>query len=65
MSLRNKVKFLIEHGVKISFLADLMRCHPTTLKNWVDGANINPRTESFIELGLESFLKDICKIMGD
>lgn len=66
MTTLEKVLFLKNNGVSITFLAKLAECAPQTLNNWVKGnTTISVRMEKSIIQGIEKFMERMEEIRND
>ena len=60
MTTKEKIEFLVNHGVKITALAEKVGCNKTTLGRWLRGeSNISIRLDKDLNLMIQEFIKDI------
>lgn len=64
MALKEKIRFLVEHGVTITEFARRVNCNKTTLGRWLrDETNLSSRLEKDLTKVLEQYLTEIKSIM--
>lgn len=60
MTIKEKMQFLISHGVKIVELANRVNCNQTTLGRWLRGeTNISTRLEKDLNEMIQQFIIEI------
>ena len=60
MTIKEKMQFLVSHGVKIVELANRVNCNQTTLGRWLrDETNISTRLEKDLNEMIQQFITEI------
>lgn len=60
MTIKEKIQFLISHGVKIVELANRVNCNQTTLGRWLrNETNISARLEKDLNEMIQQFIIEI------
>lgn len=60
MTTKEKMIFLVNHGVKIIDMAKRVNCNQTTLGRWLRGeTNISSRLEKDLELMIQQFIAEL------
>lgn len=63
MTTKEKLLFLVAHGVKITELANRAQCHKNTLSMWLRGeSNLSARLEQNVNNAINFFLKELEEI---
>lgn len=65
MTLREKILYLIDHGMKANYIAKKCNCHHSTLVNYLEEKSGWSTTESGIERGLRDIIDEFKVIMGE
>ena len=66
MTTIEKLIFCKEHGISISYIANLLELNPATLTKWIRGEKgITKRNEKAIEITLQNLAHDIWKNVGE
>lgn len=65
MTIKEKIEFLIEHGIKVVELAKRTNCSPTTLGRWLRGeSNISSRLEKDLNNMIIQFVEELEILKG-
>ena len=65
MTIKEKIEYLISHGVKIIELANRVNCSQTTLGRWLRGeTKISSRLEKDLELMIQQFIAELENILA-
>lgn len=60
MTTKEKMTFLVNHGVKIVDMAKRVNCNQTTLGRWLrNETNISSRLEKDLELMIQQFIAEL------
>ena len=60
MTIKEKVQFLVSHGVKVIELANRVNCNQTTLGRWLrNETNISARLEKDLDTMIKQFITEI------
>lgn len=60
MTVKEKVEFLVNHGVKIVELAKRVKCSQTTLGRWLrDETNLSSRLEKDLNTVIIQFIEEL------
>ena len=60
MTVKEKIQFLVAHGVKIVELANRVNCNQTTLGRWLRGeTNISSRLEKDLNVAIIQFIEEL------
>ena len=60
MTIKEKVQFLVSHGVKVVELANRVNCNQTTLGRWLrNETNISARLEKDLDTMIKQFITEI------
>ena len=60
MTVKEKVEFLVSHGVKIVELANRANCNQTTLGRWLRGeTNLSARLEKDLNTVIIHFIEEL------
>lgn len=60
MTIKEKMQFLVSHGVKIVELANRVNCNQTTLGRWLrNETNISTRLEKDLNEMIQQFITEI------
>lgn len=60
MTIKEKIQFLVAHGVKIVELANRVNCNQTTLGRWLRGeTNISSRLEKDLNIAIIQFIEEL------
>jgi len=63
MTTKEKLLFLVSHGIKITELAKRAQCHKNTLSMWLRGeSNLSTRLERDVNNAINLFLKELEEI---
>lgn len=66
MTTLNKLIFCKQHGVAVTYIADLVNLNPATLTKWMRGQKgITHKNEQKIDTALQQFAKEIWEKIGD
>jgi len=66
MTTIEKLIFCKEHGISISYIANLLELNPATLTKWIRGEKgITKRNEKAIEITLQNLAHDIWENVGE
>ena len=66
MTTIEKLIFCKEHGISISYIANLLELNPATLTKWIRGEKgITKRNEKAIEITLQNLAYDIWENVGE
>lgn len=66
MTTIEKLIFCKEHGISISYIANLLELNPATLTKWIRGEKgITKRNEKAIEITLQNLARDIWENVGE
>lgn len=66
MTTLEKLQFCKEHGISITYIANITELNPATLTKWLRGEKgITKRNEKIIELTLQKIAKEIWENIGD
>lgn len=64
MTIQEKLLFLSENGVSISFIAKMAHCSVQTITQWIKGnRNVSYRMERDIIAATQSYLEKIREVM--
>ena len=60
MTIKEKIQFLVSHGIKVVELANRVNCNQTTLGRWLRGeTNISTRLEKDLDTMIRQFITEI------
>ena len=60
MTTKEKIEYLVEHGIKVVNLAKRVGCNQTTLGRWLrNETNISSRLEKDLNQMVQDFIKEI------
>lgn len=63
MTIKEKIEYLISHGVKVVELAKRVNCNQTTLGRWLRGeTNISSRLERDLNNMIIQFINELDKL---
>lgn len=66
MTTIEKLQYCKEHGVSITYIANLLELNPATLTKWLRGdKGITRRNEKAIELILQKYAQELWANVGD
>lgn len=66
MTTIEKLIFCKEHGISISYIANLLELNPATLTKWIRGEKgITKRNEKAIEITLQNLAHNIWENVGE
>ena len=60
MTIKEKIEYLVSHGVKVVELAKRVNCSQTTLGRWLRGeTNISSRLEKDLNQMIQDFIQEL------
>lgn len=66
MTTKEKLQYCKEHGISISYIANLTNLNPATLTKWLrNEKGLSIKNEQAIELTLNNFAQTLWAIVGD
>lgn len=64
ISVKEKLKFFVQHGMAIKYIAERMEVDPSTLSKWLSGAKgITHKNEDKLNLTLQQIAKELAVLM--
>ena len=64
MTVKEQLIFFSNHGISISYIANLIQVDPSTLTKWINGQKgITHKNEEKIHIALQNLVKELTNIM--